>query len=74
MGKMVYFLADNGRKIEWRLHKTKQGAMGIGSYHDSANAPDDSRFGLTSKDIQSMIHSHTDKKKHQKNQNELVSV
>ena len=61
MKNVFYFLADNSSKAEWRLHKTKQGAFGIGTYHSPSESPDDSRFGLSYKNVQWMIHSHTNK-------------
>jgi RHS repeat-associated protein len=63
MKNLFYFLSDNSSKAEWRLHQTKQGAFGLGTFHATHDAPSDKHFGLSSKDIQWMIHSHTDSKR-----------
>ena len=63
MEKLFYVLADNSKRAEWRLHKTKQGAFGIGTYHAPSDSPNDRQFGLKAVDIQSMIHSHSGSKR-----------
>ncbi|MFA5639611.1 MAG: RHS repeat-associated core domain-containing protein [Bacteroidales bacterium] len=58
MKSVFYFLADNS-KAEWRLFKTKQNGFGIGTFHAPSDAPSDDHFGLSPKNIQWTLHSHS---------------
>ncbi len=56
--KLFYFLADKSTKVEWRMHITKSGMIGLGTYQVDDTSPSDNVFGLKPKDIHMMIHSH----------------
>ena len=58
MVNLFYFMADNSTNAEWRLHRTKDRAYGIGTLHQAQDAPRDNHFGLRTENVQMMIHSH----------------
>jgi RHS repeat-associated protein len=58
MLKLFFFLAENSNRAEWRMHETKDGKFGIGTYHASQDSPTDDDFGLKAINIKMMIHSH----------------
>ncbi len=59
---LFFFFADNSPKAEWRMHITKKGKLGIGTYHSDDTSPRDDMFNLSPSRIAFMIHSHPNKR------------